>query len=280
VIQLVRPHRGPITQLYGNIQPDGMKHTGNDYGYTGDGQVFPEVFAAAAGVVLYAGDSRALGWPNAWYFNPDFDRSDAVDSSAGNVLVLGHVQNGVQFVTTNSHLESWLVRSGDTVAAGQHVATTGTTGRSTGKHLHFELLFKPLMFNTATYGRSDPNPYIIEGLAGQGTITQQEDDEMAELFGTVEAFRDRVVESVFDARFDTRDENNKVTGTISLRDMLTYYPANVALDRKQVREGLAASVKSIVAAVKAGQTVDPDAVAAQIADKLDGITFSVARKAD
>lgn len=176
MIQLVRPHRGPVTQRYANIQSDGMKHTGQDYGYTGDGQVFPEVFAAADGVVLYAGDSRALGWPNTWYFNPDFDRTDAVDSSAGNVLVLGHVQNGVPFVTTYSHLESWTVRAGDAVRASQHCATTGSTGRSTGKHLHFELLFKPLMFNTATYGRSDPNPYFIEGLAGQGTITSEEDE--------------------------------------------------------------------------------------------------------
>jgi murein DD-endopeptidase MepM/ murein hydrolase activator NlpD len=175
MIQLVRPCRGHITQRYGNIQSDGMKHAGNDYAYYSAGQVMPEVFAAADGVVLYAGDSRALGWPNPWYFNPDFDRTDAANDSAGNVLVIGHVQNGVPFVTTYSHLESWIVRAGNTVRAGARVATIGNTGRSTGKHLHFELMFKPLSFNTATYGRTDPNPYIIEGLAGQGTITQEDD---------------------------------------------------------------------------------------------------------
>ena len=154
-LTLAAPHRGPVTQRYGNLQPDGLPHTGQDYGYTGAGEVFPEVFAAAAGTVLYAGDSRALGWPNPWYFNPDFDRTDAVDSSAGNVIVIAHPG----YVTTYSHLESWSVAKGEVVRPGQVIAVTGTTGRSTGKHLHFELLSVPFDFTTATYGRIDPNPW-------------------------------------------------------------------------------------------------------------------------
>lgn len=172
MIALTSPHRGPVTQYYGNRQPDGLQHTGNDYGYTDGSRTYPEVYAAADGEVLYAGDSRNLGWPNPWYFNPDFDRNDAVDSSAGNVLVLGHWFG----VTTYSHLESWEVRAGR-VTAGQHVATTGTTGRSTGKHLHFELLLYPLNFDTPTYGRTDPNAYM-DGLAAMGTVTTLEDDDM------------------------------------------------------------------------------------------------------
>jgi hypothetical protein len=157
VLTLTRPHAGPETQRYGNIQPDGDPHTGQDYGYTGNGEVFPDVYAAAVGTVLYAGDSRALGWPNPWWFNPDFDRTDAVDSSAGNVIVLGHIGG---HVTTYSHLESWSVKAGQIVQAGQRIAVTGSTGRSTGKHLHFELLTYPFDFTTATYGRVDPNPYF------------------------------------------------------------------------------------------------------------------------
>lgn len=172
MIQLVKPCRGHVTQWYGNIQPDGMKHTGNDYAYTDGTNTFPEVFAAADGVVLYAGDSRNLGWPNPWYFNPDFDRSDAWDSSAGNVLVIKH---GNVAVTTYSHLESWTVKAGQVVRAGQRIATIGNTGNSYGKHLHFELLFLPHNFDTPTYGRTDPNPYITTGgaaIAPQGTTSQ------------------------------------------------------------------------------------------------------------
>jgi murein DD-endopeptidase MepM/ murein hydrolase activator NlpD len=136
-----------------------------------------------------------------------------VDSSAGNVLVLGHVQNGIPFVTTNSHLESWIVRAGNTVRAGARVATIGNTGRSFGKHLHFELMFKPFTFKTATYGRSDPNPYIIEGLAAQGSITPQEDELSATEVKEIKDFVFVTVNTMLD-RFHTATRKN-VIGELS-----------------------------------------------------------------
>lgn len=148
------PHNGPRTQVFGNIQPDGHPHAGDDFGYTGaDGQVHPEVYAAAPGVVLYAGDSRALGWPNPYFLNPDFDRTDARDDSAGNAVIIRHDDGGM---TTYNHLESWSVRRGQRVTGRQRIATTGSTGRSTGKHLHFEWIPYPCNFNTPTYGRVRP----------------------------------------------------------------------------------------------------------------------------
>ena len=149
---LQRPSKGPVTQPYGNIQPDGNPHTGDDFGYTDGARIFPDVYAAADGVVLFAGDSRTLGWPNPWYLNPDFDRTDAQDSSAGNVIVIGHPDGD----TTYSHLESFDVRKGDRVTAGQRIATVGDTGYSFGKHLHFEWLPHPFDFYTPTYGRRQP----------------------------------------------------------------------------------------------------------------------------
>jgi murein DD-endopeptidase MepM/ murein hydrolase activator NlpD len=150
---MYRPSKGPITQEYGNLQPDGLPHTGYDFGFTDGVRTFPDVYAAAAGTVLYAGDSRHLGWPNPWYFNPDFDRTDAVDTSAGNVLVIGHDDG----VTTYSHLESWDVAKGAEVRQGQRVATVGNTGYSFGKHLHFEWIPYPFDFGTPAYGRERPS---------------------------------------------------------------------------------------------------------------------------
>lgn len=181
MVQILKPCRGRITQWFANLQShDGRKHTGNDYGYYTDGAVTDEVFAAADGVVQFAGDSRSLGWPNRWYINPDFDRSDAQDSSAGNFIAITHTQGGVRFDTTYSHLAAWTVRAGDAVKAGQRIGTVGATGFSAGKHLHFELLFHPFNFGTDTYGRADPNPHIITGgIAAQGaTQTAEEDDDM------------------------------------------------------------------------------------------------------
>ncbi|NWL34422.1 M23 family metallopeptidase [Paenarthrobacter nitroguajacolicus] len=162
---LYAPSRGPITQWYGNTQPDGLPHAGQDYGYTDGRNVYPEVYAAADGEVLFAGDSRDLGWPNQWYLNPDFDRSDNVDTSAGNVIILGHKAGGASFIadTGYGHLERFLVRKGDWVSAGEQIAVKGNTGYSFGKHLHFFLMFRPYNYNTNTYGCSNPNPYITAG---------------------------------------------------------------------------------------------------------------------
>lgn len=174
MIHLVRPSRGRITQRHGNKQShNGLPHGGQDYGWTDEaGNVTVEVFAAADGVVVYAGDARKLGWPNEWYYNPDFDRTDKQDSSAGNVVVIRHKQGGVVFDTTYNHLESWSVKKDQGVKAGQIVATMGNTGFSFGRHLHFELLFHPFNFGTATYGRADPNPYFgSAAIAPQGTTT-------------------------------------------------------------------------------------------------------------
>ena len=44
-----------------------------------------------------------------------------------------------QFTTLYGHLDAVLVQLGDVVAAGQAIALLGSTGNSTGPHLHFEV---------------------------------------------------------------------------------------------------------------------------------------------
>lgn len=150
-----RPANGPETQPFATIQlQDGLPHAGTDFGLTdAAGKARPEVYAAESGTVLFAGDSRTLGWPNPWYTNPDFDRTDAWDSSAGNMVVIGH-RDGV---TTYNHLAAYTVRKGDTVTRGQRIATIGATGNANGPHLHFEWIPYPFNFGTATYGRARPS---------------------------------------------------------------------------------------------------------------------------
>jgi murein DD-endopeptidase MepM/ murein hydrolase activator NlpD len=76
-----------------------------------------EILAAAAGKVVV---SRSGGW-NGGY---------------GNYLVIEHA-NGTQ--TLYAHLLNNLVSAGQSVKQGQVVGTMGSTGRSTGNHLHFEV---------------------------------------------------------------------------------------------------------------------------------------------
>jgi murein DD-endopeptidase MepM/ murein hydrolase activator NlpD len=49
------------------------------------------------------------------------------------------VRRDDQLSTVYGHLSLVLVNSGDTIAAGQLIAETGSSGRSTGPHLHFEV---------------------------------------------------------------------------------------------------------------------------------------------
>jgi murein DD-endopeptidase MepM/ murein hydrolase activator NlpD len=54
----------------------------------------------------------------------------------GNMVEVDH---GRGWVTRYGHNAANFVAAGDTVAAGQQIASVGQTGRATGDHLHFEV---------------------------------------------------------------------------------------------------------------------------------------------
>lgn len=67
----------------------------------------------------------------------------------GNYIVIDH---GNGMTTTYAHCRDLYVSVGDTVTAGQEIAACGSTGTSTGAHLHFEVRVDGV--------RVDPAPYI------------------------------------------------------------------------------------------------------------------------
>jgi murein DD-endopeptidase MepM/ murein hydrolase activator NlpD len=86
-------------------------HPGVDFA----GRLGDPVYAADAGTVVYA------GWSTVGY---------------GNLIVLDH-GNGYQ--TYYAHLSAIFVGCGQQVAKGATIGLVGSTGRSTGPHLHFEI---------------------------------------------------------------------------------------------------------------------------------------------
>jgi murein DD-endopeptidase MepM/ murein hydrolase activator NlpD len=103
-----------ITSLFGNrVDPFFGKlamHAGIDFRQkTGS-----EVHATGAGIVIHAGTAGGYG----------------------NMVEIDH-GNGI--TTRYGHLSKILVKEGDTVEAGDLIALSGSTGRSTGPHLHYEV---------------------------------------------------------------------------------------------------------------------------------------------
>lgn len=113
------PHPGPITSTfkYRRRHP----HKGVDIGLdTGDA-----VYAAFDGVVRVAMPTRMSG-------------------GYGNVVVIRHV-NGLE--TYYGHLSKYVVHPEDIVKAGELIGYGGSTGRSSGPHLHFETRYMGQAFD-------------------------------------------------------------------------------------------------------------------------------------
>lgn len=58
------------------------------------------------------------------------------DQGYGNFVIIDH---NIDYVTLYSHLADIFVQEGEVVAQGQRIGTVGSTGNSTGAHLHFEI---------------------------------------------------------------------------------------------------------------------------------------------
>ena len=67
------------------------------------------------------------------------------------------VDHGKGVVSRYAHLDSYSARKGDKVNAGDKIAKIGSSGRSTGPHLHLEIINKKQHVNPAAYlGQNDP----------------------------------------------------------------------------------------------------------------------------
>lgn len=76
-------------------------------------------------------------------------------SSYGNCIDIEH---GYNYLTRYAHLSQILVRPGENVKRGQLIGKVGSTGKSTGPHLHYEVRFKDEPQNPVNYYFMDLTP--------------------------------------------------------------------------------------------------------------------------
>ena len=70
----------------------------------------------------------------------------------GNYVIIDHgKKDGVRYTTVYAHMKSVSVKKGDTVIKGQKIGYMGSTGWSTGTHLHFEIRRNNTQINPMQY---------------------------------------------------------------------------------------------------------------------------------
>jgi murein DD-endopeptidase MepM/ murein hydrolase activator NlpD len=69
-------------------------------------------------------------------------------ANLGYLLIIDH---GNGYVSSYGHLDGFAVREGDCVQEGQLIATLGSTGKSSGTHLHYELRYWVQLVNPAMH---------------------------------------------------------------------------------------------------------------------------------
>jgi len=108
-----------------NDNPSLYYHTGLDLGYCKG----TEVYAPAGGTVVGVFPNQVV---------------------RGNTIVIDH---GLGIYTTYMHLNEILISQGEKVESGQLIGIIGTTGRSTGPHLHFQVDIQGTPVNPLTWLR-------------------------------------------------------------------------------------------------------------------------------
>ncbi len=101
-------------------------HTGLDY----QADVGTPIYSAAGGLVV----------------------AQEVHPAYGNMIEIDH---GNELITRYAHASKVFVKKGDLIKRGQKIAEVGTSGRSTGPHLHFEVLVRGIP--------QDPQKFLAAG---------------------------------------------------------------------------------------------------------------------
>jgi murein DD-endopeptidase MepM/ murein hydrolase activator NlpD len=136
ITEAVRPEgrpvgEGMISSYFGERSDPFTGEEGFHKGLDFAGTAGEPVVAVAAGVVTWAGERSGYG-------------------------TLVEINHGNGYVTRYAHNQSALVAVGQTVTRGEHIALMGSTGHSTGPHVHFEVLHNGTQIDPLIYVKRLP----------------------------------------------------------------------------------------------------------------------------
>ena len=115
-----------ITSPFGSRQDPFTKTSKQHRGIDFAGKIGTELYAVAPGRVISAGERTGYG-------------------------TTVEIDHGLGFTTLYAHLSKLMVSRGDWVRPGTVVGLGGSSGRSTGPHLHYEIRYKGTPFNPTSF---------------------------------------------------------------------------------------------------------------------------------
>ncbi|HIQ08315.1 MAG TPA: hypothetical protein EYH28_02150, partial [Anaerolineaceae bacterium] len=158
----------PIAAFYGGVASDDYRYGGVFFGtevHTG-----VDIKADPGTPVLAAGDGRVV-WagPGLYYGNPA-----RTDDPYGIAVLIRHNfgWEGEAVHTLYAHLSKVLVQQGDWVTVGTPIGLVGTTGHSTGPHLHFEVRIGTIDRTSPYSGARNPDLWLVPPI-GWGVLVGQ-----------------------------------------------------------------------------------------------------------
>jgi murein DD-endopeptidase MepM/ murein hydrolase activator NlpD len=141
--------------------------------YAGDSNYYVGTVASGSGVFGWPINSGArffsqyFGWVNQWYKHTGVDLdwrngTDIIAADSGTVVAVGYgwgggygnhiiIDHGNGYQTLYAHLSSIDIKTGQNVIRGEHIGVMGSTGMSTGTHLHFEIRQSGVAINPLIY---------------------------------------------------------------------------------------------------------------------------------
>lgn len=124
----------------------------------------PQIIAGGSGRFLWPVSGSITQYPVSYHMALDIANSSAPEIAAAEAGVVSYagcvrygygcsviIDHGGGYQTLYAHLSSYYSNGGESVARGQAIGKMGSTGRSTGTHLHFEVRINGVIVNPLSY---------------------------------------------------------------------------------------------------------------------------------